>query len=408
MLGYGAAAVVIGVLAASPILARGILRVLAIPFTGWRPVGRLARGNVTRNPRRTANTAGALMIGMALVGAAAVIAATTQASTSAIVSREATTDYILRGAAQGPVPAQAIQDVRALPDVRAADSFATASVLVGGDPFAITGIDPDAIGRSIHTQVVEGSFHDALAAGQVAVQRTTMHDEGWAVGDPLEVVGPSGSQHLEIGAVIDSPAFGVPLVVGQPLLDELVPPDQQLVTTVFVTAAEGADVAALRGELTATVKPYVVVSVMDSKEFVSQLADQVNRVLVILYALLGLSVIIAVLGIINTLALSVIERTREIGLLRAVGLGRLQLGSTITVESVLTAVFGTLVGLAVGVALASTLPTVFSDVGLRTLAVPWTSLALMVALAILVGVLAAVWPAVRAARLPVLDAVSTE
>ena len=109
---------------------------------------------------------------------------------------------------------------------------------------------------------------------------------------------------------------------------------------------------------------------MDSEEFVSQLADQVDRVLVILYALLGLSVVIAVLGIINTLALSVIERTREIGLLRAVGLGRLQLGSTITVESVLTAVFGTVVGLAVGVALASTLPTVFSDVGLRSLADP--------------------------------------
>lgn len=408
MLGYGAGAVVIGVLAASPVLARGILRVLAVPFSGWRPVGRLARGNVTRNPRRTANTAGALMIGMALVGAAAVIAATTQASTSAIVAQEATTDYILRGAAQGPVPAQAVEDVRALPDVRAADTFATASVLVGTDSFAVTGIDPDAIGRSIDTEVIEGSFHDALAAGQVAVQRTTMDDQHWALGDTLSLTGPSGSQDLTIGAVIDSPAFGVPLVVGQTELDQLVPSDQQLVTTVFVTAAPGADVAALRGELTATVKPYVVVSVMDSAEFVSQLADQVNRVLVILYALLGLSVVIAVLGIINTLALSVIERTREIGLLRAVGLGRLQLGSTITVESVLTAVFGTLVGLAVGVALASTLPTVFSDVGLRSLAIPWVSLALMVVLAIVVGVLAAVWPAIRAARLPVLEAVSTE
>ncbi|WP_369796709.1 ABC transporter permease [Cellulomonas sp. URHE0023] len=408
VLGYGAGAVVVGVLVASPMLARGILRVLAIPFDGWRPVGRLARGNVTRNPRRTANTAGALMIGMALVGAAAVIAATTQASTSAIVSREATTDYILRGASQGPVPAQAIEDVRALPDVQAADTFALASVLVDESPFAVTGIDPDAIGRSIDTEVVEGAFQDALAAGQVAVQRTTMDDEDWALGDRIAVVGPTGSADVTIGAVIDSPAFGVPLVVGQALLDELVPTDQQLVTTVFVTAADGADVAALRGQLTATVKPYVVVAVMDSEEFVSQLADQVDRVLVILYALLALSVVIAVLGIINTLALSVIERTREIGLLRAVGLGRLQLGSTITVESVLTAVFGTVVGLAVGVALASTLPTVFSDVGLRSLAIPWVSLGLMVVLAIVVGVLAAVWPAIRAARLPVLEAVSTE
>jgi len=408
LLGYGAGAVVIGVLAASPVLAHGFLRVLSAPIAGWRPVGRLARGNVTRNPRRTANTAGALMIGMALVGAAAVIASTTQASTSAIVSQEATTDYILRGAAQGAVPAQAIADVRALPDVRAADTFATASVLVSQEAFGITGIDPSAIGRSIRTEQVAGSFPDALAAGELAVQRTTMRDQGWSVGDSVDVVGAGQTARLRIGAVIDSPAFGVPFVVGQSVLDTLVPPDQQLVTTVFVTAADGADVAALRGQLTSAVQPYVVVSVLDSAQFVSDLAAQVDRVLVILYALLGLSVVIAVLGIVNTLALSVIERTREIGLLRAVGLGRLQLGATITVESVLTAVFGTAVGLAVGVALASTLPTVFADVGLRTLAIPWPSIAAMLVLAVVVGVLAAVWPAVRAARLPVLDAVSAD
>lgn len=128
--------------------------------------------------------------------------------------------------------------------------------------------------------------------------------------------------------------------------------------------------------------------------------------LVILYALLGLSVVIAVLGIVNTLALSVIERTREIGLLRAVGLGRVQLAGTITVESVLTAVFGTVVGLAVGVGLASAMPRVFADEGLRTLAVPWASLGVMVGIAVVVGVLAAVWPAVRAARLPVLTAIA--
>lgn len=408
VLGTGAGAVVLGVLAASPVLARGFLRVVSVPVAGWRPVGPLARGNVTRNPRRTANTAGALMVGMALVGAAAVIAATTQASTSAIVTQEATTDYILRGAAQGTVPEQAVIDVRALPDVQAADTFATASVLVGDALFAVTGIDPTAVGRSIRTEVVEGDFPAALQAGEVAVQRTTMDDEDWTLGQELTVVGSSGSETLTIGAVIDSPAFGVPFVVSQAVLDPLFPPDEQRVTTVFVTAVDGADVAALRDELTEAVRPYVVVSVMDSEEFVSDLAAQVDRVLVILYALLGLSVVIAVLGIVNTLALSVIERTREIGLLRAVGLGRLQLGTTITLESVLTAVFGTTVGLVMGVALAATLPTVFADVGLRTLAVPWGSLALMLALAVVVGVVAALWPGVRAARLPVLDAVSTE
>jgi putative ABC transport system permease protein len=414
-LGAGAAGVLLGVLLVSPVVARSVLRVLGAPAIPWRPVGRLARGNVTRNPRRTANTAGALMIGMALVGAAAVIAATTQASTRAIVEHEATTDFILRVAPSATVPQQALADVRAVPGVRAADAFASGGVLVraGADAhaagsLAITGIDPAAVGRSIRTDVVAGDFPAALRAGEVAVQRSTADDRDWTVGDRLTLVGTSGQVPATIGAVIDSPAFGVPLVVGQGVLDRLVPTAQQQVTTVFVTAEPGTDLTALRAGLTDAVRPYLVVSVLDSEQFVSQLADQVNRVLVILYALLGLSVVIAVLGIVNTLALSVIERTREIGLLRAVGLGRLQLGSTITVESVLTAVFGTAVGLVVGVALASTLPRLYADQGLRTLAVPWGSLGLMLVLAVVVGVLAAAWPAVRAARLPVLEAVSVE
>ncbi|MGY4642970.1 ABC transporter permease [Cellulomonas sp. URHB0016] len=411
LLGLGACAVVVGVLGVAPVVARTVLTAVGAPLLVFRPVGRLARGNVVRNPRRTANTAGALMIGMALVGASAVIAATAQASTRAIVTQEASTDFILRVAPAGTVPAQAVADVRALPDVRAADTFATAAVRVaqgGDDSFTVTAVDPEAIGRSVRTTEVQGSFHDALAGGAVAVQRTTARDEGWKVGDELTLTGTGEPLWVRIGAVIDSPAFGVPLVAPQAVLDELVPADQQQVTTAFVTAVPGADLEVLRTHLTETVRPYVVVTVMDPEQFVSDLAEQVDQVLVILYALLGLSVVIAVLGIVNTLALSVIERTREIGLLRAVGLGRVQLGSTITVESVLTAVFGTAVGLVVGVALASTLPTVFADRGLRTLAVPWGSLLVMLALAVAVGVLAAVWPAVRAARLPVLEAVSAE
>jgi len=148
--------------------------------------------------------------------------------------------------------------------------------------------------------------------------------------------------------------------------------------------------------------------VLDANDFAAALAEQVNQILVILYALLGLSIVIAILGIVNTLALSVIERTREIGLMRAVGLGRLQLAGIITIESVLTAVFGTVVGVVVGVAVAAVMPTVFTDVGLTTLAIPWAQLAAMLVLAAVVGVLAALWPASRAARLQVLDAVASD
>jgi len=228
------------------------------------------------------------------------------------------------------------------------------------------------------------------------------------VGDTLTVAGVDGSQDLTVTAVFTTNVLGSPLVVDQGVLDGLVPREQQQVDTILVAAAEGVSTTELKSAVTEAVAPYVVVSVLTRAEFVSSLADQVKQVLVILYALLGLSLVIAVLGIVNTLALSVIERTREIGLLRAVGLGRLQLAGTVTIESVLTAVFGTVLGLVVGVALASTLPTVFADEGLSTLVVPWGTLAGMLVLAVVVGVFAAVWPATRAARLKVLDAVAYE
>ena len=185
-------------------------------------------------------------------------------------------------------------------------------------------------------------------------------------------------------------------------------PTQITVEDLLITAVPGVEPNALRADLTTVAAPYVVLSVLDSADFAAALADQVNQILVILYALLGLSIVIAILGIVNTMALSVIERTREIGLMRAVGLGRLQLAGIITIESVLTAVFGTVVGVVVGVAVAAAMPTVFADLGLTTLAIPWAQLTGMVALAAVVGVLAALWPATRAARLPVLDAVSSD
>jgi putative ABC transport system permease protein len=417
ILGIGAGAVVIGTLLLSPVIARASIGVLALPVVALvRPLGRLARGNVVRNPRRTANTAGALMIGMALVGAASVLAASTTASTASIVEEQSDADLILTGAAQASIPEQAIADVEALGEVAAVDVFRAGSLLVADagqtpgpdDAQYVAGITPETVGRSLQVEEIDGSFRDTLDAGEIAVQRGVSEDKGWLVGDKLTLVSAGGTRDVRIGAVVDSAAIGTPVILPEYLFGELVPAPLAQVPTLFVTAQDGTDLETLRTAVTGAVKPYVVIAVLDTEEFVSQLADQVNQVLVILYALLGLSVVIAVLGIVNTLALSVIERTREIGLLRAVGLGRFQLASTVTIESVLTAVFGTVVGLGIGVALAAAMPTVFADVGLTTLVVPWLSLGLMLALAVVVGVLAAVWPGVRAARLPVLQAITYE
>ncbi|MBU4214951.1 MAG: FtsX-like permease family protein, partial [Actinobacteria bacterium] len=407
-IGVGAAATLVAVLVLGPVVVPAIVRFLAVPLVRWfRPIGRLASGNVVRNPRRAANTAGALTIGMALVGAASVLAASTQASVAGMIDQQVTADFVLRADYPDTVGDAVVTGARRLDGVQEVDPLSYALVDVDGKATSVAQADPALIGRSLHLPAVQGDPAQALTAGELVVQKTAADAAGWAVGDRLTLTGSAGTRELTIGAVQDSALMGA--VQAPPgVLTDLVAAAEVQTSTALVALSPGADAAEVRTELVDLVKPYVVVSVMDSAEFVDSMASQVDQVLAILYALLGLSIVIAVLGIVNTLALSVVERTREIGLLRAVGLGRLQLAGTVTVESVLTAVTGTLIGLAVGVGLAAALPQVYADQGLSVLAVPWADLVAMVALAVVVGVVAALWPGVRAARLKVLDAVSYE
>lgn len=265
----------------------------------------------------------------------------------------------------------------------------------------------DTFGRSWTTEEVSGDIGSMLD-GALAVNKDSATDAGWTVGDELTLTTSSGTLTAPVGAIIDSTALDAPVVVPLDLFETIQPQVAEQVQTLLLKRADGVDEADLRAAVTATAKPYVVLSVLDDEQFITQLAGQVTMILNILYALLGLSIIIAILGIVNTLALSVIERTREIGLMRAVGLGRAQLAGTITIESILTALFGTVVGLAVGVALAAGLPTVFAGSGLTELAIPWRELLTMLVIAVVVGIFAAVWPAIRAARLPVLEAVTVD
>lgn len=407
-LGVGASGVLLGAVVLSPALARVVLGALAAPFVALlRPMGRLARGNATRSPRRTASTAGALMIGMALVGACAVLAESAQASTRAIVATESRADLWVQSATR-TVPDQLAAEIAALPEVGRADTVRTGqAVLIDGGRRAerVVGLPAGAFGRTIEVTTREGSVR-ALADGEAAVARTAAVAHGWELGETLTFDTAAGERAVRIGAVIDSQLLDAPVVVDEARFAGLV--TSSAVLAVLVDAAAGVDAAALREAVDAAAAPYVVVTVENSAELTSSLAEQVDQALTILYALLGLSIVIAVLGIVNTLALSVVERTREIGLVRAVGLSRLQLAGTIVVESVLTALYGTVLGVALGVGLAAALPSVFQDEGLTELAVPWDVLGVMVLLSGAVGVVAAVGPAWRAANLPVLEAIAQE
>jgi len=271
----------------------------------------------------------------------------------------------------------------------------------------VVALPPAALGQTLDIDAVEGTLA-GFASGEVAVQRSAADDHGWAVGDDVTFTTAAGQASAPIGAIVDTAMIGTPIIMPDDVFDRIVPASQASIDSLLITSAADASPAEVRDELTEAAAPYVVLSVLDKEDFAGRLAGQVDQILGILYAMLALSIIIAILGIVNTLALSVIERTREIGLMRAVGLGRMQLAGIITIESVLTALFGTVLGMAVGVGIASLMPTVFTEIGLTELAIPWGQLASMLGVAALVGVFAALWPAIHAARLPVLQAVSAD
>ncbi len=421
-LGAGAGALVLGLLVCSPVLARRTIAVLAMPLRLMRPVGRLAARNLAAAPRRTAATSAALVVGMALVCAGSIIAASMQASISGIVNDSMRADLLVRAPTSSgqltPLPAEMTERISALDGVEEATGYAVSSVTTtmpdgGGSTGYMVAIDPQRYSDFYDPGVTAGSL-DSLDDTHVAA----FADSGLQLDDRVMITGPTGSVTATVSAVADSKGLigtlyatpGVAAAVGSWTVPISADPGEVLASPqgLFISLADGADMGAVQSEIREIVAPAYVFEVLDANELSDQVGQTADQMLAVLYALLGLSLVIAVLGIVNTLVLSVSERTREIGLMRAVGLGRAQVTGEIMCESVLTAVYGTVLGGAVGVLLAGALRSVLADRGLTELAIPWPQLMIMLAAAIVVGVLAALWPALRALRLPVLQAIATE
>lgn len=406
LLGLGAFGVLLGVLGMAPVIVPAVLAALAWPVRRWRPVGRLARGNVVRGPRRTAATAAALTIGMSLVSVAAVVAASATASTRSIVEEQFTADLMV-SSVTSMLPEQVVGMVESV------EGVGQAAVTRIGFPSSpdvdtsrgVASVPRSAMGTLFTMPLTAGRYPDG--PGELLVRDDFARDENVRVGDRIAFTTPEGETELVVTGITTDQFFGQWFFVTDDAFAQMVPPDAAMLTGIALTAADG-DAAALQERVTAALSTLPFATVLTGDELSNKVADQVNTVMSILYAMLGLSLVIAVLSIVNTLALAVIERTREIGLMRAVGLGRGQLAGIITLESVLTAVFGTLLGMVVGVTLAAQLTTIYADDGLRTLAIPWSQLGAMMGLTVVVGMLAAVWPAIKAARLPVLEAIATE
>jgi putative ABC transport system permease protein len=246
-----------------------------------------------------------------------------------------------------------------------------------------------------------------LGPSTILVDTTTTKSRGFRVGQTVRLKLQGGTQRLRIGGVFTSSA-ALPanyLVSFQTLRRGGIKPADSLL---YIRAAPNANLDKIRNEIDAITKNLPTVTLKDQKQYADEQKKQINTLLDIIYALLGLAVIIAILGIVNTLALSVIERVREVGLLRAVGMGRGQLRWMVLLESVAIAVLGAVLGIVMGIGFGIALQRALSDQGIDVLSIPWLQFLAFVVVAGLVGMLAAVLPARRAARLDVLAAITTE
>ncbi len=407
LLGGGMLAILVGVASLSPWLGRPVTALFQVGYRrAFGTVGVLAAQNSLRNPRRTAATASALMVGLTLVALMSVLGRSAQASTDKAVQGTLTSQLVVSNVVGAPFSPDVARQVRRVHGVRQVVQLRTTFASVHGHRAYIGAVDPRQLGIAVSVPVRAGSLA-ALGPGTIAVGTRAAARSGYRVGDTVPLRLQAGVQKLRVVALFDSSPVlpGNYLVTPRTLVrGGLVPMDSML----FVRTESAAGSAAVQARVQAVLADLPTVTVKSPGQFAAEQKAQINTFLYFIYALLGLAVVIALLGIVNTLALSVIERTREVGLLRAVGLSRRQLGRMVRLEAVVVAVLGAVLGVVMGLGFGIALQRATADRGVDVLAIPWPMLTGFVVLAALAGVLAAVLPARRAARLDVLRAIGTE
>ncbi|WP_240809908.1 ABC transporter permease [Actinomadura sp. WMMA1423] len=402
--GAGAFGVFIGVTMLAPVISVPVMKVLGAPFARLlRSPGRLARQNALRNPRRTAATASALMIGLALITTVNVMGATMRASVDEQVDAQFGADYLVEVEGAGGISADAARKVGATPGVVSASPTYEGDAKINDKRAWYMAGDVAVIAKAARLKMVSGGT--AIGDSGIMVDEATAKARGWKVGAAVPVQFTDGrTERLTLtGVYARSDLIGPRLISQQAHLRHTVTPS---VAAIVVDAS--APSAATKSALESTLKAYPNLKVSDQASLKADARKQVDGFVTFLTILLVMSVIIAAVGVINTLALSVIERTREIGLLRAIGISRRQLRRMIRLESIMIALFGALLGMGIGVAFGAALQNALADEGLGVLSIPYGTLVVYLLVAVVIGVLAALWPAWRAGRMDVLKAISTE
>ena len=410
LVGLGAVAIFVGVGMLAPLVARPMSSVIGRPLA--RGVsGRLGRQNSMRSPRRTAQTASALMVGLALVSTISVFGASVSKSATQSISDAIAADYIVTASTTGGPPggfsAASATTAAGIPGVSYVSSVYSGQFELKGAVKTLAGFSPANLSKTLILRMNEGNGPAALADGSLLIDSNTATKEHLKVGQRVPAVfAETGPTTMVIGGIYKPNAVLGSFLVGEDYFKAHNNADK-LPIALLLSTAKGAS-STQTAALTKGLASFPNLKIQTRAEFEKTQEAQINQVLALVYVLLALAIVIALIGIVNTLMLSVFERTHEIGLLRAVGMRRRQVRAMIRSEAVILAIFGAVIGIVVGTGLGVALASSLKDQGITDIVIPWASLVVFLVLAGLLGLGAASWPARRAAKLNVLDAIATD
>lgn len=404
-MGLGAVLLIIGVFILTPLLSRPLIAAASPVLRVFGVSGKLARQNSVRNPRRTAATASALMIGLTLITGMTVMAGSLQKSIDKMASAAIEADYVVSMANSTPLSPDVAEKLGKADGVTALSPLRNAESRIDGQTEYLTGVTGSAIGKLTDLKVEQGAFE--VGGTDVVVDADTAEDHGWKAGSAFTVAYEDGKkQQLKVAGVYEGNEMIRGIMVDLPTVapHQSDPVDMQ----VMVKMSDGTSSAA-KDSLVKALDTNPAIKIQDKQDISNEIAKMFTLMLNMLYGLLAMAVIVAVLGVINTLAMSVFERSQEIGMLRAIGLDRKGIKRMVRLESLVISLFGGVLGIGLGVFFGWAAGELMgTTIATYELVLPWGRMGVFLLLAAVVGVLAALWPARRAARLNMLQAIKAE
>ena len=407
-LGFGVLFVFAGVLVVGPGVARPIALWIGRPIEKLRGVtGAMARQNAARNPKRTARTAAPVLIGVALVTAFTAFASSVKAEIRDTIGSQFRGDYVVSAPNNGfgGLTPTLVDELGSMPQVGQATAFGYATIKINGKGEFVQVIDPQTSAGLFEIEMVQNT-QQSLTPGGILVSESRAKSRGWTIGSKIELTMVDGTtKELELQGTFKPSGFFSPYFIDRQVF--VGSNNSYFDSVIYLRLKDGVSAAEAHDSLAAATTDKGLGELQSRDEFIDSQSGQVNQILGLIYGLLALSVIIAIVGIVITLLLSVFERKREIGLLRAIGMTRKQVRSTVRWESVITSMIGAVVGVVLGILMGVILMAVLADNGVSAFRLSIGSTIVILVLSFIIGVLAAVYPARRATKIEIIQAIAT-